>query len=206
MQIKTITIFIVVTLGVLLGVGGLLWQFGEAGNKPIEGIAGEMRHKKGAGSVVITEFSDFQCPACAAVHQPLQQLLAKYEGKVTFVYRNFPLTSIHKNAMIAAQAAEAAGLQNKFFEYGDLLFAKQDEWANLSDPKEAFRAYALLVEIDLEQFISDMESEEVKNMVAGDLLDSTRYQLKGTPTFFVDGVKVEFGQIEARIQELGARN
>lgn len=202
MNLKTILIFVGVTMGVLLGVGGLLYQFGAAADKPIAEIAGVKSHTLGSGEIVVTEFSDFQCPACLSVQEPLKQILKKYEGKVTFVYRHFPLVSIHKNAMVAAQASEAAHLQGKFWELHDLLFDKQTEWAGLSDPREMFGAYAETLQMDRAKLLSDLESQEVKDKVSVDVLDSTRYRLTGTPTFFVNGKKVEFAQLESRIQEL----
>lgn len=205
MQIKTIVIFIVVTLGVLLGVGGLLWQFGSNTDKPIADIAGESRHSRGTGDIKIVEFSDFQCPACLAIQAPLNQLLTKYEGKVEFVYRYFPLNTIHKNAQLAAQVAEAAGLQGKFFEMHDKLFTSQTEWASLADPRETFVAYSEALGLNKDKFVADIDSQVVKDAVALDLLASTRYSLSGTPTFFVNGVKTEFGQIESKIQELESR-
>ncbi len=202
MNLKTILLFVGVTLGVLLGVGGLLWQFGTNADKPIADVAGEMRYQKGSGEIVVTEFSDFQCPACQGVQAPLKQILAKYDGKVTFVYRHFPLVSIHKNAMVAAQASEAAHGQGKFWEFHDLLFDKQTEWAGLSDPRELFGTYVEILQMDKAKFLSDLESQEVKDKVSVDVLDSTRYRLTGTPTFFVNGKKVEFAQLESRLVEL----
>jgi protein-disulfide isomerase len=202
MNIKTILIFIAVMIGVLAGVGGLLYQFGQAGSKPVEDIAGSMRYKKGEGSVTLVEFSDFQCPACLSVQEPLKQILAKYEGKVQFIYRHFPLSSIHKNAQMAAQASEAAYQQGKFWEMHDLLFAKQAEWASLENPKESFGAYATLLGLDLPKFLSDMESQATKDAVNTDILATARYRLTGTPTFFINGTKVEFAQIETKLAEL----
>ena len=202
MSIKSIIVFILITLGVLGGVGGLLWQFGQTTDTPIEDIAGEMRYKQGSGAVTLVEFSDFQCPACQAVHLPLKQILAKYEGKVTLVYRNFPLTSIHKNAQAAAQAAEAAYLQGKFWEWHNLVFEKQSEWSGLTDPREKFSEYAQSLGMDVQQFATDAESQGAKNIVAGDLLAATRYGLNGTPTFFINGVKTEFNQIEQKLSAL----
>lgn len=202
MQIKTVLIFIAVTLGVLLGVGGLLYQFGQAGDKPIEDVAGEMRYKKGEGSVTLVEFSDFQCPACQSVQEPLKQILAKYDGKVTFVYRHFPLSSIHKNAQMAAQAGEAAFQQGKFWEMHDKLFETQNSWKDLADPRGLFIQYAKEIGLDEAKFASDLESQATKDIVSTDLLASTRYRLSGTPTFFINGSKVEFGQIETKLVEL----
>ena len=132
----------------------------------------------------------------------MKQILDKYGDKVTFVYRHFPLSSIHKNAQLAAQAAEAAHLQGKFFEMHDKLFANQSVWGAMSDPREEFYKYIESIELNKEKFIADLESQGVKDVVANDLLVATRYRLSGTPTFFVNGVKVEFNQIEAKIESL----
>jgi len=202
MNIKSVVIFIVVTLGVLLGVGGLLWQFGTEEAKPVEDIAGEMRHVRGSGEVILVEFSDFQCPACQSVQEPLAQILDKYEGKVEFVYRYFPLNTIHKNAQISAQAAEAAGRQDKFWQMHDKLFETQSEWEGIADPREMMVGYAQEIGIDKDKFASELESQEVRDGVNNDSLAATRYQLTGTPTFFINGVKVEFGQIEAKLASL----
>lgn len=206
MQIKTIIIFIVVTLGVLLGVGGLLWQFGGNTDKPIADIAGASLHTQGSGSVKIVEFSDFQCPACLAVQEPLTQLLKKYEGRIDFVYRYFPLTTIHKNALIAAQAAEAAGLQGKFWEMHDKLFVTQTEWAPIADPRETYAGYVESLGMDKDKFLVDVDSQVVKDAVGVDILAANRYALSGTPTFFVNGVKTDFGQIEAKVEKLVGSN
>lgn len=202
MNIKSLMVFGLITLGVLLGVGGLLWQFGQSTDKPIAQIAGDKHLSEGSGNVILVEFSDFQCPACLAVQAPLKQILTKYEGKVEFVYRYFPLTSIHKNAMISAQAAEAAYLQNKFWEMHDKLFETQANWQGLADPREVFVGYAKEMGMDTQKFTSDMESQSVKDAIGRDLLASTQYRLTGTPTFFLNGTKVEFSQIEQKIIEL----
>jgi protein-disulfide isomerase len=202
MNVKSLIIFVVVTLGVLLGVGGLLWQFGSAADKPVAEIAGEKKHVQGSGNVTLVEFSDFQCPACLAVQAPLKEILKKYEGKVEFVYRHFPLTNIHKNAQMASYASEAAAIQGKFWEMHDLLFSKQSEWSTISDPKSKFIEYATTLGLDKDKFATDIDSQGVKDLVSVDMLASTRYRLTGTPTFYINGAKVEFGNIEAKLLEL----
>jgi len=194
--------FAVVTLGLLLGVGAMLWQFGENADKPVADVAGESVHVKGEGEITLVEFSDFQCPACLSVQAPLKQILAKYEGKVKLVYRHFPLISIHKNAQMASYASEAADNQGKFWEMHDLLFDKQQEWGTLENPRDKFVEYAKSLEMDETKFLSDLESQEVKDKVSIDLLAATRYRLSGTPTFFLNGSKVEFNQIDSSIQQL----
>lgn len=202
MNTKAIIIFVLVTIGMLLGVGILLSQFGTSTETPIADIAGERRHVQGTGSITLVEFSDFQCPACQSVQEPLKQILAKYEGKVSLVYRHFPLTTIHKNAQLAAQAAEAAHMQGKFWEMHDLLFAKQAEWSPQDDPKSAFIAYATILGIDAARFVVDMESQSVKEVVARDVAAASAQRINGTPTFYLEGRKVDFTQIEAKLAEL----
>lgn len=200
MNIKSLAIFIAVTLGLLVGVGAMLTQFGTNADKPIEGIAGEKKHVLGSGSVTLVEFSDFQCPACLSIQAPLKQILAKYEGKVELVYRHFPLSSIHKNAQMAAQASEAASSQGKFWEMHDKLFATQAAWQGLSDPKETFAGYSKELGIDEAKFAEDLMNQGVKDLVSADLLDATRFALTGTPTFYVNGYKTEFDKLEAKIE------
>lgn len=202
MQIKTVTLFIAVTLGVLLGVGALLTQFGAAGEKLIADIAGEGKHAQGGGPVTLVEFSDFQCPACLSVQAPLKDLLKKYDGKITFVYRYFPLTQIHKNAQMSAQAAESAGLQGKFWEMHDKLFETQTEWEGITDPTETFIKYAETLGLDSAKFRNDLESQAVKDAIQIDVSAATRYAIAGTPTFYVNGVKTEFPQLETKIKTL----
>lgn len=202
MNIKSILIFVAVTLGLLLGVGAMLSQFGAEADKPVAEVAGDKTHALGSGEIILVEFSDFQCPACQSVQEPLKQILAKYEGKVTLVYRHFPLSSIHKNAMVAAQAAEAAHLQGKFFEMHDLLFAKQAEWSEESDPRGIFASYAEQLGLDKDKFVGEIDGQTAKDSVSIDLLAATRYRLSGTPSFFVNGVKTEFTQIETKLSSL----
>lgn len=201
MNSKSIITFVLITVGILVGVTALLWNFGGQQGQPIEGVAGEAIHARGEGAVEVVEFSDLQCPACRSVHEPLKQLLSQYEGKVKFVYRHFPLTSIHKNAMAAAYATEAAYEQNKFWEMQDLLFERQGEWEGLADPKDKFVEYATELSLDPAQFVAAMEGEGAKSRVSKDLVDSTRFRLSGTPTFFVNGVETEFNLLSSKIDE-----
>ncbi len=202
MNTKTIMIFVAVTLGILIGVGALLTQFSTSTEKPVSDIAGSSLHVQGSGSIEIVEFSDFQCPACFSVQAPLKELLTKYDGKVKFVYRHFPLTQIHKNAQISAQAAEAAGIQDKFWQMHDKLFASQTEWQGLADPKETFAKYSEDLGMDKEKFVADLDSQAVKDVVAQDALAANQNRIGGTPTFYVNGVVTDFPKIEMKLIEL----
>src|SRR5262245_52174408 len=114
-------------------------------------IVRDSSHKTGTGTVQLVAFGDFQCPPCGAPQPTVKQLLQEYNGKVTFYFRNFPLTNIHSNAMAAAQAAEAAAEQDKYWEMHDKLFETQKEWESLA-PAEAnakFADYALALGLDV---------------------------------------------------------
>ena len=117
-----------------------------------------------SAKVTLVEYSDFQCPACAAYHPMVKQLLTDYNGKIYFVYRYFPLAS-HQNAMISSLAAYAAGLQSKFWEMHDMLFQTQNSWANSQKARETFIDYAKKLDLDINKFKTDLESDKGKNFI-----------------------------------------
>jgi protein-disulfide isomerase len=115
----------------------------------------------------------------------------KEEGdKVRFVYRHFPLPQ-HGNAIIAAQAAEAAGLQGKFWEMHDLLFTHQNEWETIADPRAKFSSYAQTIGVNTVTFLKDIDSEVVQGRVSQDYKESVKNNLSYTPTFFVNGWRIQ---------------
>jgi protein-disulfide isomerase len=132
-------------------------------------------------------FSDFQCPACAVAAPLLSQLAA--DDTISLVYRYFPLTGIHANAIAAAEAAQAAALQGRFWEFHDLLFARQTAWADQSptDAAAAFAAIATEVGLDTARWRSDAESSTVAEVVSSDAQQAQDLQLRGTPTIFING-------------------
>jgi protein-disulfide isomerase len=142
---------------------------------------------------VLVEYSDFQCPACAAYY-PLTKRLQKELGpdKFLFVYRNFPLYQIHANARLAAQAAEAAGKQKKFWEMHDRLFETQQTWEEYDTNKaqNTFASYAESLKLNKDQFIKDLNSPEVKQAVEDDIQSGEAAKVDATPTFFLNGKKL----------------
>ena len=141
--------------------------------------------------ITLIEYSDFQCPACAAYYPLVRQLLSDYQGKIYFVYRIFPLTNIHPNSHISAQAAYAAYKQNKFFEMEDLLFTNQKDWANASDPRGIFMDYARQLKLDAKKFQNDMNSDEAKKYVNDAENQAISEGMNSTPTFVLNGVKIQ---------------
>ncbi len=147
--------------------------------------------------ITIVEFSDFQCPFCARFHtQTLPSILEEYieDGKVNLVYRDFPLQSIHPNALPAAVAAECANDQGKYWEYHDTLFEKQNGWSRLDSTAviSTFSQYANDVGLEQEQFDSCLGSGKYLEEVQGDLRDGRDYGVTGTPGFFIGNDEIGF--------------
>lgn len=151
-------------------------------------------HIRGASSsvLVFVEYSDFECPACLAAQPALRSLYAEFASTTTFVYRHLPLSQ-HKNAELAALASEAAAKQGKFWEMHDTLFDSQREWAGI--PNDQAKAYFVkLAEgltLETVRFAVDMESEELRVRVRRDADEAARIGVRGTPTFYVNGVQLK---------------
>lgn len=147
--------------------------------------------------ITIIEFSDFQCPFCARFHlQTLPSLLEEYidTGKVNLVYRDFPIQSIHPNALPASVAAECANEQGKYWEYHDTLFEKQSDWSRLDSNAVIvkFSQYATEIGLEQEQFDSCLDTGKYLEEVQGDLSDGRAYDVTGTPGFFIGNDQIGF--------------
>jgi protein-disulfide isomerase len=153
---------------------------------PLDNVKGNA-----SSSVIVIEYSDFQCPACRSYYPIMRELTTEFGDRVAFVYRHFPLTEIHKNAEAAARAAQAAGKQGKFWEMHDLLFEKQNEWANVSDTSIMFQSYASLLGISVEQFKADFNSGEIKNFVKAQRSSALKLKLPGTPSYLINGQLIQ---------------
>lgn len=138
-------------------------------------------------AVTIVEFGDFQCPACGSAFPIVEQIKEEYKGKITFVFRNFPL-AMHANAKPAAQAAEAAGAQGKYFEMYSLLYENQEEWGETNDAMQFFMGYAKELKLDMEKFETEVKENKYEKKIQQDLNDGTAAGVNATPTFFINGV------------------
>jgi len=136
-------------------------------------------------SVIIVEFSDFQCPFCAKAYPTVKKVLEAYAGKVKLIYRDFPISSIHPFAQKAAEASECAEEQGKYWEYHDKLFETQQEWAEKGIP--LFKIYAEELGLDLQKFSSCFDGGKYTEEVLKDLSDGQSLGITGTPTFFING-------------------
>lgn len=151
-----------------------------------------------SAAVTLVEYADFQCPACQMNAPLVTQLLTEYPEDVKFVFKHFPLSSIHKNALIAGVAAEAAGKQNMFWEMHDLLFENQSDWANLgaSEVKEKFVEYAQQIGLNTDTFRKDLEDKSLAQIVNEQQSEGINLGVMGTPTFFMNGKRIETGSYE----------
>jgi protein-disulfide isomerase len=151
---------------------------------------GSPRRGEASAQVTIVEFGDFQCPSCGAEYPIIKKLLSEYLGKVQLVYRHFPLPG-HPHARIAAQAAEAADDQGKFWEMHDKLFEKQTEWSASDKPIDFFITYAKELGLDESAFRSAVEENKNGEFVQEDVRQGDKLGVNATPTLYINGEKIE---------------
>ncbi len=142
-----------------------------------------------AGMTLI-EYADYQCPACAGTSVVIARLMDAFPNELRVVYRHFPLTSIHDKAMLAAEAAEAAGAQGKFWEMHSLLYSRQNQWAGLSpeQAKTTFVGYAQELGLDVQRFTAALDNGTYRAKVQQAYNDAVSIGLPGTPTLFINGL------------------
>jgi len=151
--------------------------------------------------IIIIEFSDFQCPFCARFHiQTLPTIMEEYieKGTVKLVFRDFPIQSIHPNAVPASVAAECANEQGKFKQMHDILFEKQNEWSNLETVYaiELFNQYSEQINLEQEQFSSCLSTAKYVKEIQNDLNDGRTYGVTGTPGFFIGNQEMGFVELK----------
>jgi protein-disulfide isomerase len=192
----------VIVLGVALatfGSGAILYRAKRTQVKNIPESQGvlaktnaESAHIRGNPDAPVTleEFGDFQCPPCGQFARFVQELLIEYDSRLRVVFRNFPLPA-HAHAREAAQAAEAAGLQGKFWEMYDTLYREQSLWSNASNARELFESYAGTIGLDVDQFKKDMDSDKVRERIESDHALADSLGIKVTPTLFINNRPVD---------------
>ncbi len=149
----------------------------DIGDSPVKGSAD--------AKVIIVEFSDFQCPFCAVGSQRMDEIEKKYQDKVKFVYKFFPLPG-HDMAMPAAKATLAAGMQNKFWQMYDLIFKNQ---RNLKD-KEVFEKFAQTLKLNMDKFKKDIQNPEYEKRIMADVELGNKLGIDGTPAYYVNGISI----------------
>lgn len=162
---------------------------------------GEYLPASSSASATLVEFGDYECPACGVYSPFIQQLLTDFAGKFNYVFRNYPLTQ-HVNAPVSSYAVEAAGLQGKFWQMHEKVYATQADWASLSDPTSVFVSYAKNLNLDVNKFTVDMNSSVVKNKVQNDLNDGNTIGITETPSFFLNGQKISLSGTYDQLKNL----
>jgi protein-disulfide isomerase len=145
----------------------------------------------GAKNVTLQEWGDYECPICKQYYLPLKQAVAQLMPDIHFQFSNLPLTAIHQNAFAGARAAEAAGLQNKYWQMHDKLYDNQNDWVSASNPETFFNTYAQQIGLNLAKFKQDYTSSQVNSAINADLTAFGKTHLdQATPTFFLDGKNI----------------
>lgn len=205
--------FWIVFVVIILGVFGLAISSSKkdgASTRKIEDpsvvqVDDHIRGKADSKVFVIT-YGDFECPACNAWEPELQTIQKEYGDRVAFIFRHFPLTDKHVNAFAAARASEAAAKQGKFWEMHDKLYATWSEWKG--DNKSAqtkFEGYAEQLGLDMSKFKEDYASEGVADRINSDLSSTSKVGATGTPTFLINGERVELDSVskgKTKLREL----
>ena len=178
------------------GAGAILYRAKQrtsaVGSPAVAGSPGqpgaEPLHVRGDPDAPVTleEFGDFQCPTCATVSAVIGQLEQDYGHRLRVVFRHYPLP-MHSHASEAALAAEAAGLQGRFWEMHDLLYKNQAVWSKASDVRPLFTEYARSLGLDAERFAKDSNSDEIKARVFWEGQQGVSRGVKNTPTLFING-------------------
>jgi protein-disulfide isomerase len=141
-------------------------------------------------SVTLEEFGDFQCPPCGSFATFSEQLLKEYDSRLRIVFRNFPLPA-HEHAREAAIAAEAAGIQGRFWEMYDVLYREQAFWSYAPNARQLFESYAGTIGLNLDQFRKDMDGEKARERVDSDHARGDSLGVKVTPTLFINNQPIE---------------
>lgn len=176
--------------------GGVLFFSKKDATAPTDGNGDTVQpsnHVRGEGAkkVTLTEYGDFQCPACASYYPIVEQVYEKYKADITFQFRSFPLRQIHPNAVLAHRYAEAASNQNKFWEMYSLMYQNQDSWSSLGDASSVFKSFGQSLNLDMAKLDADVKSTATNAVVNADETEGKKLGVSSTPTFFIDGKKIE---------------
>jgi protein-disulfide isomerase len=182
---KQIIIAVVVVVGII--VGAML-----IGGDSEIAVGTESNNWYGTenGIITVTEYADFQCPACASFAPIVSEVKEQFSDQIRFEFKHFPLVQIHPNATAAHRAAQAAANQDKFWEMHDLLFSRFQSWNNTTNPTAVFEEYARELQLDMEKYTADAQSSETLAVINADIEAGKKVGVNATPTFFIDGEQV----------------
>jgi protein-disulfide isomerase len=193
----------IIAVVAVIAIGGSMVYSNSVANQANEGIAFEAHYRGNPDAkVTLTEYSDFQCPACGQFAPVVDEVVAGYGDAIRLEYKHFPLVSIHSFAIPAAKAAEAAGQQGKFFEMHDKLFENQQVWSNSAAPQVFFTTYAKELDLDLDLFKKHMKASLIADKIQDEFAEARALGLNSTPTFFLNGERMQFTTFEEFTSQL----
>lgn len=146
--------------------------------------------------VKIIEYGDYECPYCGQAYSPLKTIVANYGDQVAFIFRNFPLTTVHPNARAGAAAAEAAGLQGKYWQMHDKLYQGQNDWGTLTDSAKRdsiFQGYAEQIGLDMDIYNADLANgaKNINQKISFDQAIGKKLNLQSTPVIYINDQRVD---------------
>jgi protein-disulfide isomerase len=184
--LKQIIIAVVLIVGII---GGAILLGGD--DEATVGAVSNNYYGNENGIVTVTEYADFQCPACASFFPIVSQIKEQFTDDVKFEFRHFPLVQIHPNATTAHRAAQAAANQGKFWEMHDLLFERQQAWSQITNPTAVFEEYARELNLDIDIYKTDAASSATLAVINADIDLGKENNVNSTPTFLIDGEVIE---------------
>ncbi len=200
---------VAVIVGLLGFIGYKFWQIintpTQTSGEPIQISEDDWVKGSRDAKAVLIEYGDFECPACAIYYPETKKLAEEFGNRIAVIYRHYPLIQIHKNALTAAWAAEAAGGMGKFWEMHDILYEKQEEWSKSGSTEEMFLAYAKELGLSEEEFKTRLASQEVKDSVNKDIVSGNQLRVQGTPTYYLNGRKIQprgYDDFKAQIEQV----
>ncbi|HXL82369.1 MAG TPA: thioredoxin domain-containing protein [Pyrinomonadaceae bacterium] len=185
--------FLIIALVLLVAAAGTALllksnQRGDSSSRTTDTQSPDNANKSASNTVVtLEEFGDYQCPPCGQLHPTLKKLKQEYGDHLNFIFRNLPLTKIHQHALAAAQAAEAARIQNHFWEMHDLLYENQGLWKDDINPRSIFIKFAADLGLNTAQFTRDMDDKQIQMRIEADMEAAAKQGIEGTPTILING-------------------
>lgn len=145
-----------------------------------------------SSKVILVEYGDIECPACGSAHPNIRAITEQYKDQIAFVFRNFPLTTIHPNALAGAAAVQAAGLQGKYWDMNNYLYEHQNDWVSLtgSAVTTALVSYAKDLGLDTAKFTTDLSSTSISQKISFDQALGNKLKVNSTPTIYLNGVQL----------------
>lgn len=191
----------ILALIVIVFIGIFAYSNHKSNNKSNPSALSQHIEGQGKAGVTLVEYGDYQCPFCGEYYATVKQVAAEFNDQIKFQFRNFPLVNIHQNAFAGARAAEAAAMQNQFWQMHDLLYVQNQAyynsnqqaatWINSSDPLSVFDQYARQLGLNVTRFNSDYSSTQVNDVINADEDEGNKLGVNATPTFFLDGKKIQ---------------